>query len=246
MSFASRAMAQDAFSEARAALDEARFADAVSLYDQAAAARQGLDRGSLVRLFRERALARGALRDIEGAREDLLALFSLDPSAHLGDEAPPSLARLAEEVRASVRGPLAVTAEASATGDGYEVSARVERDPASIVREIRIIELLDGGVETHAGPVVRIESDLELRYVVEAISYGGAVVASLGTPTEPRTLRREDVAAAEIAQTGDDSGAWIGLGVVAGVVVVAVAVTLALIFTLPSGNTQVGFPMELE
>lgn len=245
MSFASRAVAQDALNEARAALDEARFAEAVTLYDAAAAESQGLDRGSLVRLFRERALARGALRDNERARQDLRALFSLDPSAQLGDEAPPSLAQLAEQVRASVREPLALTAEASAAAEGYEVRVVVEGDPVSIVREIRVLELQDGGVVTHAGPVAHIEGGDELRYVVEAISYGGAVVASVGTPTDPRVVRRERVSSEPTAE-GDDTGTWIGLGVAAGVVAVALAVTLALIFTLPSGDTQIGFPMELE
>src|SRR5690606_31181257 len=91
--------AQDPLAAARAQLDAARFADAVRLYDELAAGSSGLDRDSLARLLQERALARAALRDRDGARADLVALFSLDPDAQLGDEAPPSLRRVADEVR---------------------------------------------------------------------------------------------------------------------------------------------------
>jgi hypothetical protein len=242
--------AQDPLAAARAQLDAARFADAVRLYDELAEARSGLDRRSLARLLQERALARAALRDRDGARADLVALFSLDPDAELGDEAPPSLRRIADEVRARGVEPLALRAEASPVQGGFEIRAEVDHDPAELVREIRVIELRDGGVETHTGAAVRIETSGQLRYMVEAVGGGGAVVASVGTLDAPRTIGSMGTASAPaIVGTGtvasDDTALWIGIGVGAGVAV-ALAVVLGVVFGVPSDETQPGFPMEIE
>jgi hypothetical protein len=246
-----RVSAQDPLAAARAQLDAARFADAVRLYDELEAGSSGLDRSALTRLLHDRALARAALRDRDGARADLVALFSLDPEAELGDEAPPSLRRMADEVRAGGIEPLEIHAEASPVDGGFEIRAEVAHDPAGLVREIRVLELTGAGVERHTGPVVRIETTGELRYVVEAVAGGGAVVASLGAPGAPRTIGSTGatssaaIDASSAAAAGDDTGLWIGIGVGAGVAV-ALAVVLTVLFTVNSDQTQPGFPMELE
>lgn len=242
--------AQDPLTAARAQLDAARFADAVRLYDELAAGSSGLDRDSLARLLQERALARAALRDRDGARADLVALFSLDPDAELGDEAPPSLRRVADEVRAGGVEPLALRAEANPVAGGFEIRAEVDHDPAQLVREIRVLELTDGGVETHTGPVVRIETAGPLRYVVEAVGGGGAVVASIGALGAPRTIGSAGATAAPGivvpgGGAGDDTALWIGIGVGAGVAI-ALAVVLGVVFGVPSDQTQPAFPMEIE
>lgn len=240
------ASAQDPLSAARAELDAARFEDALRLYDALASADAGLDRGALVRLLRDRALARAALRDHDGARADLTALFSLDPEAQLGDEAPPSLRVLAEEVRTQTGAPLAVRAEASPVDGGYVIRTEVEGDPAGVLREIRIRELRDGGVETHTGERVHVATDGALRYVVEAVGWGGAVVASIGTPTSPRIIGPAASPMAPPPPDGDDDvGLWVGVGVGAGVAV-ALAVVLAVVLTMPSDTTQPGVPMEVR
>lgn len=240
------AVAQDPLATARAELDSARFAEAVRLYDEIAAAESGLDRDSLVRLLRDRALARAALRDHDGARADLAALFSLEPDAELGSEAPPSLRRLADQVRAASEGPLELRAEAIPVDGGFEIRAEVD-DPAGLVREVRVLELTESGVQAHTGPVVRIATSGQLRYLVEAVGGGGAIVASIGTPSTPRTVGSALVAAPPMAPAagGDDSGLWIGVGVGAGVAV-ALAVVLAVVLAVPSDQTQPSFPMEVE
>lgn len=244
------AVAQDPLAAARAQLDAARFADAVRLYDELAAGSSGLDRDSLARLLQERALARAALRDRDGTRADLVALFSLDPDAELGDEAPPSLRRMADEVRREGIEPLALRAEASPIEGGFEIRSEVDHDPASLVREIRVIELTEGGAETHTGAVVRIETSGPLRYMVEAVGGGGAVVASVGTLEAPRTIGSTGATSASelagpTAVAGDDTPLWIGIGVGAGVAI-ALAVVLGVVFGVPSDQTQPGFPMEIE
>ncbi len=234
--------ARDPLAAARAELDAARFAEAVRLYDQLAAADTGLDRDSLVRLLGDRALARNALRDTAGARADLQALFAIDPDATFGEEAPPSFSRLASEVRAS-SSPLSLQAEASTTPNGFEVRCRVSGDPANLVRSVRVLALRDGDVQTYEGPVAVIPGSGELRYAVEAVSWGGAVVARLGTATEPRTVGSA-VLAPVAASGGDDTPLWIGLGIGAGVAV-AIAVVLTIFFTTTSDVTQPGIPMEI-
>ena len=113
-----------------------------------------------------------------------------------------------------------------------------------------MIELRDGGVETHAGAAVRIEASGQLRYMVEAVGGGGAVVASVGTLDAPRTIGSMGTASAPaIVGTGtvasDDTALWIGIGVGAGVAI-ALAVVLGVVFGVPSDLTQPGFPMEIE
>lgn len=239
------ASAQDALAAARAKLDAARFAEAVRLYDQIAEADEGLDRDGLMRLLRDRALARAALRDREGARLDLAALFSLDPNAELGPEAPPSLRRLADEVRAESPGRLTLRAEAVPVEGGFEIRTEVESDPAQLVRSVRVLELGDGGVQTHTGREVRIETEGQLRYVVEAIGGGGAVLASVGTPSAPRTVGSIPLAPRMVPDSSDDdTGLWVGIGIGTGIVA-AVAVAIAIVLTVPSDETQPSFPMEI-
>lgn len=238
----------DPLAAGRAEMEAARFSEAVRLFDEVAAAGSGLDAVLLAELLQQRALARSALRDAEGARADLAALLSLQPDAQLGDEAPPSLRRLVEEARDLVSGPLAIEAEATRIPDGFEVRVQAQNDPGQLVRTIRVLELGDGGVEVHEGNPARIVGEGDLRYIVEAIGPGGAIVARLGTPAEPRELRSSMLAASEVAEGsgvaesgGDDLALWIGLG--AGAALVIGAVLSIVLLVTPSDQTRLLSPM---
>ncbi|MBX3274593.1 MAG: hypothetical protein KF729_30285 [Sandaracinaceae bacterium] len=234
------AAAQDAagaLEAARAEMAGARFAEAAARLDAAAAAPDGLDRPALVTLLRLRALARHALRDADAARADLVALLSLEPGATLGAEAPPSLTRALEEARASSGPGLRVDAEASRSAGGFTVSSRASGDPAGLVRRLRVLALREDTVEPHEGARVEIAGEGTLRYVVEAIGPGGAVLATAGTPSAPRELRAEParVAAPRAAseEGGDDTALIVGIGAGAAAVIAGVAIALAILLAVP-------------
>jgi hypothetical protein len=244
---ASTARAQDPLAAARAELEAARFSEAVRLYDTAYGAPSGLDRASLLRLLRERALARSALRDTDGARRDLVALFSLDQGAQFGSEAAPSFMRLIDEARASVREPLSLAVEALRIDGGYRIVVRAAGDRSGLARSVRVSVLTENGVETFAGPVAEILRDGDLRYVVEAIGPGGAVVASLGSIDAPQEARAGDLPGVlDGTGGGDDPAPWIAIGIGAGVVLLAVGVALAVFFSVTSDLTRPIGPMEIN
>jgi hypothetical protein len=231
--------AQSPLVAARGELDAGRFAEAVQAYDRIAAAESGLDPASLMQLLRDRALAHIALRDSDRARADLSALLSLDPRAEAGADASPSFQRLFDETRAGSV-PLALRVAAEHAGDGYTISSTIVGDPAHVVRTVRVIELALSGPVDHEGTTVHIATDGSLRYVVEAIGWGGAVVARSGSLDEPR-----EVGAMPVAQ-GEDLTGWIAFGIGAGVAVVAAIVTTVLVITVPSSSTRITFPMQVS
>ncbi|MGE0786529.1 MAG: hypothetical protein AB7S26_12735 [Sandaracinaceae bacterium] len=232
--------AQDRIDEAVDATQEARFEDAERLYSEAAAASDGLDRDAVLRILRGRATVRSALQNVDGARSDLSALLALDPAARF-DNATPSMRRLVEEVRPRSP-PLGVEIEASHSPRGFEIASRVVGGARSVVRTIRVRELGPAAAGTiHEGERVTIPGDGELRYVVEVIGWGGAVLLREGSLASPR-IAREGGDALSAPADGDDTGVWIGVGVGAGIAI-AVAVVLAVTLS-PSGRTQLRGPIE--
>jgi hypothetical protein len=232
------ALAQDALSQGRAELDAGRFQEAIAAFDRAASATSGLDRAALIRLLRDRALARGALRDTAGARADLTALFSLDPNADLGSEAPPSLSRLASEVRTAGGSPLSIDVTTAVVEGGREVRTRVGGDRGNLVREIRVVELTADGPRAQVGEVVMITSD---SYTVQAIGPGGAILASETAETGETPIIPP---VGETSRGGDDVGLFVGLGV-GGVVLAGAILAIVLAFVIPGDLTQPSRPFEV-
>ena len=231
-----------AIATARAEMAAARFAEATARLDAAAAAPDGLDRAALVALLRRRALARHALRDPAAAHADLVALLSLDPDATLDAEAPPSLTRALEEARASSGPALRVEAEATRSPGGFTVRSRVSGDPAGLVRRLRVLALRDATVEPHEGARVEIAAQDTLRYVVEAIGPGGAVLVTLGTPTAPREIRAPLARAAASRDAADDGGGddtALVVGLAAGAVALSAGLAIALAILLAVPDTRV-------
>lgn len=245
---ASAVEAQDALAEAAAAFERAAFADAVEAYDRAAAG-DGLERGEVLALLEGRALARHAARDHAGAERDLAALLSLEPEATLGEMAPPALQRAFARLRGEVTGALAMTSEAARVPDGFVVRARVQNDVESLVRAVHVYWQSEGEWEHAEGREVRVVAGSTLRFYVEALGPGGAVLARHGSADAPERAAAIEGGAspveAPMEPVSDDSGLWIGVGVGIGVAVLAaVAVVIAVVLAPPAG-TQPSAPMVL-
>jgi hypothetical protein len=246
LAFPSVGSAQSDLERARAAFDRADFEEAVAAYD-AATRGDGLSRADVIALLEGRAIARHASRDVAGAEADLSALLSLDPERPLGEAAPPALQRAFGRLRGEVRGTLSVASEATAIPDGFAVNVRVTDDVASLVREVRVRWEHQGAWRTEVGREVRVPSGAHLRYYVEAIGPGGAVIASDGSAGDPHTSGTPIVVPNEpraVISRGDDTGLHVGLTIGIGVVLAAVAVVLAVVLTMPA-RTQPSAPMEL-
>lgn len=246
VSSVSTARAQDALAEATAAFQRAAFAEAIEAYDRAAAG-DGLDRDGVLALLEGRALARHAARDHAGAERDLAALLSLQPDATLGEMAPPALQRAFARLQGEVAGTIALSVEASRVPDGFAVRTRVQNDVASLVRAVRVHWESEGEWRRAEGRGVRVVAGSTLRFYVEAIGPGGAVLARHGSPDAPERAAAIEGGAspveAPIEPASDDTALWVGVGVGAAVMV-AVAVVLAVVLA-PPDRTQPSAPMVL-
>lgn len=247
-------VAQDArasLTEAGRLLDQARFEDAQRAFDVALEATRGLDRAAVLEALRGRATASYARRDADGARRDLRALLSLEPALRLDRTAPPGLRRLLEEVRgeASV---LDVRASAEAYPGGIELRAE---STGELVRHLRVHH--DGG-EGHwqsEGARARVSSLDVVRYYVEAVGPGGAVIATYGSrerplfgePGAPLPGMSGMSGAAEPGSGDVDppQRRWpVAVGVIAGILVVG-AVVSAVAISQRDPRTQLGRPIEV-
>ncbi|MBX3247589.1 MAG: hypothetical protein KF901_10470 [Myxococcales bacterium] len=243
--------AQDArasLERARQLLDQARFEDAQRAFDQALEATSGLDREAVLQALRGRATASYARRDAEGARRDLRALLALEPTLTLDRTAPPGLRRLLEEARVDAPA-IDVRASAEAFPGGVELRGVADGE---LVRLVRVRH--DGGEGSWRaeGARVRVGAIDVVRYYVEAVGPGGAVIASYGSRERPLfaepgpPLLGSSVAPSQ----GDEREAprrrrWpVALGVIAGVLVVGAAVSVVAI-TQRDPRTQLGRPIEV-
>lgn len=245
------AFANDDIDAALRYFEHAEFARAVRAFDRAAES-DHLTREELETLLRGRGLAHHAAGDVGAAEEDLSAWLSLAPNATLDETTPPAVRRLLERLRGEVAA-LSVEASAIPSTAGYGISARVTGDVASLTRSVRIHYAGESGTETVEGDHAEVAlAASTIRYWVEVVGPGGALLASAGSSEAPLEARRATtVAAVESGDTmpvapppNDDTA--IVVGVTVGIVAAAaiVAAVLAVVF-IPSSDTQVGGPMRV-
>ncbi|MGE0789949.1 MAG: hypothetical protein AB7S26_30020 [Sandaracinaceae bacterium] len=239
----------DDLDDARAMVERAEFAAAIDAFDRVDHG-DGLDRDGAVRLLEGRALAAHAARRRETVDRDLRALLSLEPLYRFDERAPPSLRSALEELRESIVDRVDIVARAETVGDAIEIRTELRHDVASLVRAVRVYVDDDAGGWTMeeraptAGPL-EVAARPVVRYRVEAIGPGGAVVAHSGTIDEPRVVRAalgDDPVAPPSG--GDDTGLIVGLTVGAVVLVAAAVIVSVLFVTMQEPGFQLSIPME--
>lgn len=225
--------------------EEAAFPEALALLAEAEAS-DDLTRADVVELLRVRATVHFAMGEADELTADLVRLLSLDPDYSLGPRAPPDLRQALEAARPRVSAPLELDVTADSDAAGATIRARVSGDPEGLVRRVEIGGRAEGGrwVTTSEGrltvPGVNVE------YYAEAIGMGGAVLARRGTEAEPISLgelaSRGGASVAAGAEGGDDPVPLVLAIVIPTVVVAALAIVLAVVFTGEQSTSAVFAP----
>jgi hypothetical protein len=252
--FPSLALAHDDLDAALRHFERAEFARAVRAFDRAEAS-DHLTREELETLLRGRGLAHHAAGDVGAAEEDLSAWLSLAPSATLDDTTPPAVRRLFERLRGEVAA-LSVEGSAIPSAAGYVVSARVTGDAFELARGVRIHYEGEHGAETIEGERAEIPLTAStLRYWIEVVGPGGAVIATAGSSSAALEAARAGAVVAvtlpeaptplEPPPSSDDTGIIVGVTVGVIVVVAVVAAVLAVVLA-PPPDTQLGGPMRVS
>lgn len=184
----------------------------------------------LVSIYEGRAMARWALGDQDAARTDLAALASIDPGHRLPREAPPTLTSAYESLGAQA---IAVTVEWTDAPGLAHAHVQIDHDGAGVVRSLRLHARRAGepwAIESGTDLDVARDAAQTVELWVEALGPGDAVVARAGTSLAP--LSRGP--AAELGHSltratpaSDTTPIWIGVGVAAGVVVIALIIGIA-------------------
>ncbi len=243
------AFAQDDLSVAQRHYERAEFDRAVGAFDRAEQS-EHLTHEELEAILRGRGLAHHAAGDVGAAEEDLSRLLSIAPSASLDETTPPAVRRLLERLREEVV-PIAVEGVVMPSTTGYVVSLRVTGDVGALQRGARIHYASDAGPEQIDAPRAEVLTDeATLRYWLEVLGPGGAVIASAGSETDPLTYARETALAAASESSvmpapSDDTGLIVGVTIGVAVAVAAVAVVLAIVLAPPPDTTLSG-PMRVE
>lgn len=229
------------------ALDRARFGDAIAHFDRAAA-EQDLTRDDLLRLLEGRALARRAVGDERGAREDLDRLAAIHPAHTFGRSVPPEIVDIFRTLRDRREGPLRVRVDVAVEGGRARLRALLVHDPGGLVARTRLAARAgegewqedDGGrLALDVPPGARVE------YHVEVIGLGGVSLLELGsreTPLPALIASGAIDAGASTGERGDDLAPWV-VGI-AGLAVGAVIAGIAIGFALsgPSDDTALSPP----
>ncbi len=232
-----RAAAHELVDEGRRLYEEAEFVAALDVLGRAVAG-SDLDVEDVVLVFETRALVHLAMGQADAMREDLRRLAAIRPDHALPSVAPPDLVTAFAEVRAASAGAPRVPLTTEATTLGVTVTARVENDSASLVREVRISGRAAGGASweraTGAPLFVPTPEGEVVEYYAEAIGPGGAVIARTGEEDAP--LRAAPAAVAAAPSGGMEAWPWI----VGGVGVAVVAAVVVTVVVLSTGGGQSG------
>ncbi len=258
-----QAFAHPLIEEARNAYNSAHHEHGLELLDQAEAGTD-LSREDLEELLLLRAMLHRAEHHMDLAEVDLFRLAALDPSRQLGREVHPTLRRLFETVRERVPRPLRLDATAQRNGETVDVRVVVTDDAAGLTQGFRVHGRSDSSRwldTTDATLTIPVAPNEGAEYWAEAIGPGGAVIASVGTATNPERVEASGVSADTVATgpdltvsddstttgpaTGGGGGGipdwvWIVGGV--GLAVIVAAIVTVVVLTVPNDQTQLGRP----
>jgi len=262
------ARADDAVTRARSQIENADFHAALDSIDRAESSGD-LDRDALVELLELEAVVHFALGQASEVRGDLNALLSLDPHYQMSVLRPPGLRSALEDARRAIDGPLELLVTAEPTSRGVRLRARLIRDVAAIVREVRISARLRGERRWRTARAdsldVAATTGAQIEHYAVALGPGGAIVASAASATSPAATRVGPGAVGgglDVRASGGGLGSSSGGGgsgsddadgggsatwwlVGAGVLAVAAAITIVAVVATSgeSDRTQIGMPV---
>lgn len=191
----------------------------------------------LARLLAHRSLVHFALRQPELMRRDLAHLVAFAPDHPLPEQVPPPVVRAQRQALEHRRAARVVAVVGTGPGSVH-IAAEMAGAPDGLVRSVRVVAWDRGSgarLESDAGALrVPVERPGGVRYYVEALGAGGAVVAGLGSPERPRSARapthtrRADIDYSSTTEAGSiDPRWWIGGGVVAVTVISVIVAVVA-------------------
>lgn len=231
-----RAAAHELVDEGRRLYEEAEFVAALDVLGRAVAG-SDLDLDDVVSVFETRALVHLAMGQPDAMREDLRRLAAIRPDHALPSVAPPDMVSAFAEIRAASSGAPRLAASTEAAALGVTITARVENDAVSLVREVRVSGRAVGSAAweraTGAPLFVPTPDGEVVEYFAEAIGPGGAVIARTGDEHAP--LRAAPAAVAAAPSGGMEAWPWIVGGV--GVAVVAAVVVTVVVLTTGGGQS---------
>jgi hypothetical protein len=237
LGWASSAAAHPDVDAARAALQDARFAEALAALERAEASGT-LSRSDLVTLFELEALAHRGLDDAARVETALRTLAVLDRRHEFLPESPPAMRRQFEEIARRAPWSPVVSVHQSATADAIVLRAVVRTDPLRLRRSVRLYTRIGPGaydVSENAPARVSMAPGSTLEFYAELIGPGGAVLASDGTAAVPRSAGGPEAMFTAGAEESDSfEWGWVALG---GGVLAAGAVALILGLVLGGDDT---------
>lgn len=244
------ARADDALDRARAHLERAEFAQALTALEEAAGSTD-LTEAEVVHLAELRALAHHAIGEDGQMRSDLLLLALLEPEHSFDPAVPPAVRRAFDRLAGEVREPR-LRVDVQNVPGGARVVARLE-EPSQVVRAVRVLSRVPGGTWLTSDGELQVPAaaGTTLELYAEAVGPGGWVLAREGSASEPLTARVAAAAAAPPSaappmtpEEEQESGDAVWPFLVGGAALAAaVAVVVALLVT-SSGDegTQLGAP----
>jgi len=206
---------------------EADLEGAVESFARAEAA-DDLSESDLATLYATRALIHRALGDTSAVEADLGRLAVVAPGHRFDESAPPDVVESFDRMRAQ-GGNVEVQAEAEATPTGTRLTGRAVRDPADMVREVRVHARTDGEWQT-APNVVEITGNTMVSYYAEAHGPGGVVLGRHGSRESP-------------LEHGGGSFPWLWVGIGAGAVVLAAVIIAIAVAAGGTDEVQPTLPM---
>lgn len=240
------ASAHPGVDRASALVDEGRYEEADAEFARVLASER-LTRDDLIALYEARALLDHARRDEAGLERTLLALASISPTHRFGPRFPPDLAARFVEIGGRIGGRLQVRVDRAPSPAGVTVQPRVEHDPVSLVREVRlrVFDAASGRWED-AEPPLTAAPGREVLLFVEAVGPGGAVLARQGSGEEP--IRVQGPGAEPEGSRGAPPGAteeleggfpdWGWAIVIGGIVVLVAAVVATIVYAVENPDIE--------
>lgn len=249
--WADGARGDEPLDRARAHLEQAEFAQALTALEEAAAS-TGLTKAEVVQLAELRALAHHAIGEDAQMRSDLVLLALLEPDHPFDPSVPPAVRRGFDRLRGEAREPR-IRVDVQNVPGGARVVARLE-EPAEIVRAVRVLSRVPGGTWLTSDGQLQLPAaaGTTLELYAEAVGPGGWVLAREGSASEPLTAVVAAAAAtgppaaappmAPDREQEADGAVWPFL-VGAGALAAAAAVVVILVVTSSGDDrTQLGAP----